>query len=133
MCTGTAALRCTSCVSGWVKEYDESTDTWAPSDSKIFDAIDNPRKYVPPLISVYRPFRSESSSARAATTQQTLEAESESNDDDITRSLEESRSLRNSSASRTEFHATNFQKKASNSKVDLSDSTVKPLLEEDNL
>ena len=77
------------------RRSDESGDIWAPNDSKIFDAIDNPRNYAPPLFSAYRPVRSESSSAKAAKTQQSQEAESEGNNADNTRSLEESLSSRN--------------------------------------
>ena len=116
-----------------IKRSDES---WNPSDSKIFDAIDNQQRYIPPLFSAYRPIRSESLSAMAVETQQPLEAESE-NDVDISRSLEKSRTVTNSSASTTEFHSiTHYRKKESsnnNTIMNSSDSTVKPLLEEDKL
>ncbi len=115
------------------RRSDKTGEIWAPSDSKIFDAIDNQRKYVPPLFSVYRPVRSESSSATAATTQQTQETENEGLGEDTTRSLEKSHSLRNSSVSRTAFQVTNYQTRASRNAMDSSDSIVEPLLEEDNL
>ena len=109
------------------RRSNELGEIWDPGDSKIFDAIDNPRRYVPPLFSAYRPIGSESLSE--AKTPQSQETESERNDDDSTRALEESNSLRSSSASKTVLQATNYS-----NTVGSCDSTVEPLLTmEDNL
>ena len=78
----------------------------------------------PPLFSAYRPIRSESLSE--AKSQQSQVTESERNDDS-TRSLEESYSLKSTSASRPVLQVTN-----NSNTVDSCDSTVEPLLE-DNL
>ena len=122
-----------------MRKSDGRADNWNLSDSKIFDAIDSPRiNYAPPLVSVYRRVQDDSNLstveyppvAENVTQQEGDECES-SNDIVFTRSEGESRSSWNSLPQNNDTCTKFIASKIKPASTD--HSTMKPLLEEDNL